>query len=155
MKRAKYAHNRPHAPRPLNKDLTYFTFSQGTTQTDTTFHVAVAPCTVTGLRLTFALVNNAANLNILKYAVLRLRENLPFPTLASTSLVNFIMPESEVMLQGVISCGNAVGDTPGYDTTYHTKSMRKLMEGDRVVLVTDANAATIIVEGTMQFFLKF
>ncbi len=145
------------ASRPIDKSLIVLNEQIGTAQTDITLLTADAPCTIMGLRWKLNYSGTINGFSEVYWAIYRLKETYTAPTLSTTSNTSFLEPEQEVLTWGVSMVADTDGGVgPGisYDKG-SSKTMRKLMKGDRLVLSLITDAQSPEMAGIVQFFCKF
>jgi len=122
------------------------------------------PGTFTGLKwsLCFLAVNstNAQNVSApvpIGWAIIRLRQGVAISGINLADHENFYTPEQDVLACGTIS--TVSGSTNPVLVEGQTKTMRKLMAGDRVVFKIAAGLGAVantnaVVNGIIQYFYK-
>ena len=145
--------------RPIDKTITTInSVTLTSTQTDMTLATASGPCTVRGLRWDFNLMGSADSAEAIYWAIYRLKEGYAVPAIDTTGLNQMIEPEQEVLVWGVAQLlDNNAGTGPAIQKDKgETKSMRKLMSGDRLVLsFKTLSANNSVVRGGVQFFCLY
>ena len=146
------------ARRPIDKNLVNIVLSSTTSQAATTLITAVFPCTITGLRWMITYRNlNATSSTTHKWVIIRLKQAVIATTIATSDGSTLYEPEQEVITWGSIDLtdNDLAGGTSTFTFSGETKSMRKLMGGDRIQFVTLSTDATgAAVRGAVQFFCK-
>lgn len=145
------------AKRPIDKALINVTQTVTSSQTSTTLTTATFPCTLTGLRWSCSLSGNATAGTAVYWAIIRLQDGLAASTLATSDGSDLYTPEQEVLAFGVAQLADSDGGTGSatYNFDGSTKTMRKLMGGDSIRLITlSTTAAGAALRGTVQFFCK-
>jgi len=135
--------------RPIDKSLIYVAKSSVTAQVSTDLVTATFPCTITGLR--WNIENKSASSTAI-WAIILVKDGNSANTMAFSDGATMYEPEQNVLAWGVISVGTDNGGEPAQIGT--TKSMRKLMGGDKLVFITAAVAGTADITGGIQFFCK-
>ncbi len=144
----------PHTKRPTDKKIIAIALTGLTgTQQSTDLITATFPCTIQGIRwsLTWEQAGGTAAA-VFNGAIIILRDGLTLPTLATTDGATFYSPEQDciVFFTGIIDNNT---QTKYYSGT--TKSMRKIMGGDKIVFITTGAATnTTDCRGAIQFFCK-
>ncbi len=128
-----------------------------TTQLTTDLITATFPCTITGLRWEFTVLNLSSTGNpTFRWAIVRLKDGVTISTTSITDAADFYTPEQEVLTFGI----GTVSDTDGTvgPRSVHfsgsTKSMRKLMGGDKLVFLAICDVASVQMIGIVQFFCR-
>ncbi len=123
------------------------------TQVSTVLVTATFPCTIVGLRWTFTFIQGAGTGNCSwRWAIVLLKDGETIGTTSITDGADLYTPEQNVMTFGLgLIDNNVVNQVSVGDT----KSMRKLMGGDRLVFVlTGVATNTVSCRGAVQFFCK-
>ena len=147
-----FAHKRPvdKAIIVVNKDTT------DTTAKNTTLVTATFPCTMVGLRWDLAFFADAGTaITEVRWAIVLVRDGLSVPTSSRTDGDTFMDPEQNVIVHGFTQL--APGDSNQGPRVFagETKSMRKLMGGDRLFFtMTGLATDTAACRGLIQFFCK-
>lgn len=114
------------------------------------------PCTITGLRwnLSSIIANNVND--VVTWAIVHVREGEVTNTMNLTDAGSFYNPEQNVLCYGIRHMhGNTAGGGMSGQWEGATKTMRKVMAGDRLVLCVRGYAAgNKIFQGIVQFFCK-
>lgn len=162
-KRARTSNSFVYAPprtfagkRPIDKALIAISKSVTDTQSETVLATATFPCTVTGLRWSIGSSNGyVTGANPLYWAIVLVKDGESAQNIAVSDASSFYQPEQNVLVWG---CSHHGQKTDGYPVLVNdqgsSKTMRKLMGGDKLVLVLLSGAATISVRGCVQFFCK-
>lgn len=141
--------------RPIDKKIISVLKSNvSTTQEETVLLTATFPCTITGLRWSLGQTQDGGTgQNKIDWAIVITRDGVSADTLTSADGDDFYTPEENVLVfgQGMISGSNQCNHWDGT-----TKTMRKLMGGDKIAFEVRGNSATNTaqVEGMIQFFCK-
>lgn len=139
------------ARRPIDKQLKFVEkVSLNATQQETTLFTITFPCTLTGLRWSLG-STNTTGAGSYGWALVIVRDGATPKALALADGASFYQPEQDVLAYGA---GISV-TTEGELEQGNTKTMRKLMGGDKLFFVAKGTAgATTNMTGTIQFFLK-
>lgn len=123
------------------------------TQVSTTLLTVTFPCTVTGLRWSIDFLQDAGTGNaFISWAVVIARDGVTAGTLASSDAASLFDPEQNMLAFG---CGAIDNNTDTVHSEGTTKSMRKLMGGDKLLFLAKGVATnTIAIRGIVQFFCK-
>lgn len=146
--------------RPIDKKIvTVNKLVVGSAQQATTLISATFPCTITGLRWSVAAENlvgtNGVNVG---WAIVQSKENLNVNNVTVPGDgVDFYTPEQEVLAWGVSKL-NAENASNGKSIALwdgSTKTMRKLQNGDALVMIVRTDTAVSVnFTGVVQFFCK-
>ncbi len=142
--------------RPVDKLLINVIHSAlDSTQQTTTLVTATFPCTVVGLRWDLSVIT-AAGTNPASYgwAIVIVRDGITVSGISFTDGGTFFSPEQDVL---AFAHGINPQDNQGTGRHYNgsTKTMRKLMGGDKLMFLSKGQATeTSNVTGTIQFFCK-
>jgi len=144
------------AKRPIDKSLVYVAKTNlGGSQVTTDLLTATFPCTVTGLRWSLGAIADAGSAETsANWAIVVVRDGLSADTLSLTDGASFYNPEQNVLAFGTGALGP---HDSGYSYQFvgETKTMRKLMGGDKLVFVALGQATnTVTIKGCVQFFCK-
>lgn len=145
--------------RPIDKSIVAIdhNYVAANAQTQTVLITATFPCTITGLRWELDTDNGGATNAVVAWAIVLLRENVTVDTLAFSDGTSLYNPEQNVLAWG-ISRPTVSGSTAGPRVIHDegtTKTMRKLMVGDRLVFISKPSAVwTGDLDGAIQFFCK-
>ena len=141
--------------RPIDKKL--ISIDKGTlntTQVSTDLLTATFPCTITGLRWSLAIIQDGgAGSCKADWAIVVAREGIAPDTLVSSDGSTTYNPEQDVLTFGSVlfrdNQNSVIADGS-------TKTMRKLMGGDKLVFIARGSSAvdTIGINGIIQFFCK-
>lgn len=147
--------------RPIDKQLVNVKIAaQSNIQTNIILITATYPGTITGIRWSLAFNNIiGGNSNYGTWMIVRSRDGLTPSTIGFTSAASAYTPEQEVIAYGkwnVQDTDIATNNGPSVQIVEGTtKSMRKLMGGDRIYFVCNGEVAgSTIVTGVIQFFSK-
>lgn len=148
------------AKRPIDKKLINVG-SAGLTNAEVAVDIYPAasfPGTITGLRWEIAFMRNtgAGVVSSYRWAIIVVPAGTAVNTMSMTSASSLYDPEQMVLAFG---CGTTPATAQAGAANIHTgstKSMRKLKAGDKLTFIAlaDNAAATIIFNGTIQFFYK-
>ncbi len=140
--------------RPVDKQLTSI-FKDGVdgTQVATTLVTVTFPCTIVGLRWDIVAAQDAGTgLATGSWAIVVLRDGVTQPTIALSDASQFYNPEQDVMSFGQWAIDN---NTHTVQNIGSTKTMRKMMGGDKLVFIAVGVATnTSAIRGVIQFFCK-
>ncbi len=141
--------------RPIDKGLINISQSLSTTQVQTVLITSTFPCTITGLRWILTSLNDNAIPNLVRWAIVIVRDGLSASTLTSADGTTLYAPEQDVMAFGVMQMGGT-GNNTGLvqHDEGNTKSMRKLMLGDKILFITKSATSTGDIDGCVQLFCK-
>lgn len=156
--------------RPIGKNLKSATIAYSyATQLNLDLYTCTYPATITGLRWTIGVRNNGATAAQGLWIIYRLKEGQgAFGISVNASIGNLTTPEQEVLATGLLVTSDSNvsgqgGTGPCTDKVMgETKSMRKLMGGDKIVFsflgthnASSGNQpATGVVSVLVQFFDK-
>lgn len=131
-------------------------FSQGVGQTNTTLFIATFPCTITGVRWDISFLSTSAVDKALFWAIVIVKDGNTPGVMGSSTGVDLYAPEQNVMTHGTGFLVSDAADNGGmiYHNQSSTKTMRKLMGGDTLRIVTNVTAGTATVFGSVQYFCK-
>lgn len=154
--------------RPIDKQIINVTTAAfGQTQAITTIRPgATFPGTITGIRWRLQLQTNAVAANadtvLVTWVLVRLRDGVVASTISQTNASTMYAPE-----QDVIVCGTIGGKLPldsiapeGWNQSWFdegtTKTMRKLQNGDQIVLIYKSSNTPVnhFLAGFFEFFYK-
>lgn len=123
------------------------------TQQSTVLSTTTFPCTITGLRWDITALQDAGTgVCSGMWAIVVVRDGLSANTISFTDAGTVYEPEQDVLAFGTWAVDNNT-DTQRISGT--TKSMRKLMGGDQLVLIAKGVATnTTTIFGAVQFFCK-
>ncbi len=145
------------AKRPVDKILINVLHNNiDATQVTTVLVTATFPCTVTGLRWDLTLQQFAGvAFGTYAWVIAIVRDGLTIPTLAISDGSTLYKPEQDVLAFGHgMGALAALGMLSKYNGS--TKTMRKMMGGDRIIFILVGEATnTASCEGCIQFFCKF
>lgn len=148
----------PRAPkRPIDKSLVVINKTVGTSQLETTLETATFPCTITGLRWDLMSHSTLTTGNVvINWAIIIVKDGNSANTMATSDASSLYQPEQNVLAYGCGIFPDAdAGQGPiGRTWTGNTKTMRKLMAGDKLALIALATGASAPLYGAVQFFCK-
>ncbi len=140
--------------RPIDKALIVITKDGiDATQVQTILFTATFPCTMVGLRWELSAVQ-AAGTGFCKgvWAIIIARQGITVNNMVQTDGSTLFAPEQDVITWGSWGIDNNVETTVRIGDT---KSMRKLMGGDRLIFIMKGIATqTTSMFGVVQFFCK-
>lgn len=157
MKRARMSYQ-VSQKRPIDKSLIVINKSAvDSTQVSTDLVTATFPCTITGLRWNLTPISaSAAGDAIVQWAIILVKDGNSANTMASSDGSTLYEPEQNVLSWGMSALSET--DEAGHQNyTFEgdTKTMRKLMGGDKLVLIVrGATGTTFDFSGCVQFFCK-
>ncbi len=142
------------ARRPIDKNLV--AISKGgvdATDNTTVLITATFPCTIVGMRWDFTTFQAAGTgTAVAHWAIVLQKDGATLGTLAISDAAAFYEPEQECLSFGVSCIDNNVESVRFNGST---KTMRKLMGGDRLVFIVKGTATdTTSLRGVIQFFCK-
>lgn len=147
-----------HTKRPIAKELVCISKTAvSTSQVQTDLVTTTFPNTITGLRWSIGFANNATVDSSFRWAIVVIRDGLQADTMGASDAASFYNPESNVLAFGVHHLASSAATGPGpatMNTEGDTKTMRKLQGGDKLAFIVKASAASVDVEGIVQFFQK-
>ncbi len=126
------------------------------TQVQTTIVTATFPNTVTGLRwdLSFS-QDGGTGLCEIVWAIVLAKEGNVADTMIKTNGVQFYEPEQNCLVFGTERIRDGVTQGQTKKTSGMTKTMRKMMLGDRIIFIIQGVATnTGSVQGVIQLFQK-
>lgn len=152
--------------RPKDKQIIGLSIGNGFATVNTfnqVLYTATFPATVTGVRWELSYGNTGHPFQNINWAIVILRQGVNIGALSAAQNVTLYSPEQNVIAWGIVSFTGGIDDDaaavsgkPVGEDMGSTKSMRKLMAGDRLVFVnslaTNGDAA-IRLQGAIQFFL--
>lgn len=157
-KRGRIHNNRKgHAPRPIDKQIKGVVQTCTTSQTSTSLMDVTFPCTVVGIRWDFAFRNVVASAPDVRWAIIVVRDGNSPNTLGGGDGADLYTPEQDVFAWGYwhAADGDAGGGPETVNITGHTKSMRKLMGGDSLMMIAKCSVVNgMSLIGAVQFFCK-
>ncbi len=123
------------------------------TQQSTILLTVTFPCTIQGLRWSLAVIQDAGTGNCeFHWAIVVLRDGLTLPVMSVGDGATLYQPEQDVLVYGVGVIDNNVSSYPFNGST---KTMRKLMGGDRLIFIAKGVATNFSrMRGVVQFFCK-
>ena len=150
------------AKRPIDKALTAISLDDITaTQKSTVLLAPVSACTALGIRWSLFVQGDAGTVGVphdFRWAIIRLADGFTANTINGTDAGSFYDPEQDVLAFGVGTSFTSATANVGHDTpTWNgsTKSMRKLLVGDRIIFICKGEATnTVKVRGVIQLFCK-
>ncbi len=126
------------------------------TQVTTDLFTATFPCTVVGLRWDLHSVDATAGaVSEIDWAIVILREGITASTISTSDGGNMYIPEQNVLAWGTMARTNDLEGSFKWEGA--TKTMRKLMGGDKLTIAIRNNHASdahTTVYGAVQFFCK-
>ena len=126
-------------------------------QASTDLVTATFPCTVVGLRWSFTAQDAGNSDNGIFWAIVILRDGETADTLTTSDAGTLYNPEQNVLTWGVSSvlAQNTTTGPAQVRWDGDTKTMRKLMGGDKLVFIAITTAAANVnLRGCVQFFCK-
>jgi len=142
--------------RPIDKSLVVVSQTLNTTQQSTDLVTATFPCTVTGIRWdgTASAASTAGVRGF--WALVLVKDGNSANTMAVSDGSTLYEPEQNVLAFGHFQCYDTdAGTGPGgVHIMGSTKTMRKLMGGDKLSLITIASATGGPFNMGVQFFCK-
>lgn len=124
------------------------------TQVTTTLFTITNPATMEGLRWSLSAAQDAGTATTtLDWAIVVVRSGTTVSTAARSDGGTYYAPEGNLLTFGVaVNTGNDIGHET-WDST--TKTKRKMMTGDQLMLIATGQATnTWQLSGIIQFFLK-
>ena len=142
--------------RPVDKLLINVLQDVSTTQLSTVLTTATFSCTVVGLRWQFGTRNQSTSDVSSFWAIILVKDGETINTMATSDGSTLFNPEQNVLVWGNASYLSQTTTTgpAGFNFQGDTKTMRKLMGGDRLVFIAISTAASVLYTGTVQFFCK-
>lgn len=142
--------------RPIDKSLINVAHDLNTTQQSTVLTTATFPCTITGIRWALSLLGDASGPTTVRWAIVLVKDGNSANTMASSDGSTLYEPEQNVLAFGVKQLQDLdQGAGPGaISWEGSTKTMRKLMGGDQLVLITIVSTTRGDLSGVVQFFCK-
>lgn len=144
------------AKRPIDKALVVVNQSTTGTQQKTDLLTTTFPCTVTGLRWSLTAFGSATGEQLLYWAVVIIRDGLSASTIATSDGASLYDPEQNVLAFGVVRLADRDAGAGPICANFEgsTKSMRKMMGGDKLSFISITDGNTINVDGCVQYFCK-
>lgn len=147
-----------HAKRPVDKELIYVKLDNASTVSDTSELItATFPGTITGLRWEAEILNGSDAHAEYGWAIVHVQDGNAPKALTNTDEASFYQPEQNVLAFGTGALGKyGQGDARAV-ISGHTKTMRKLKQGDQMFLVLKnfvGGVGSIYFRGIVQFFNK-
>ena len=142
--------------RPIDKSLVVVNQSLSTTQQSTLLFSVTFPCTVVGLRWVLDGTTSTAGNNTFFWAIVLVRDGNTANTMLVADTNTLYEPEQNALAwgHGAPRDVDAGGGPAAVHVEGQTKTMRKLMIGDRIFMIQIAEAAVGNFEGAVQFFCK-
>lgn len=140
------------ARRPIDKKIfAHLDQALDATQTNTTMLTVTFPCTITGLRWDMSAVPDAGTgVAMIRWAIVVVHDGNAAATMGQSG--DFYTPEQDVLAFGT---GQTTGGVDEIHWNGATKTMRKLMGGDLLVLCQVGVATnTLQTMSLVQFFCK-
>ncbi len=140
--------------RPIDKAIVFINKNAiDATQVSTVLFTATFPCTVVGLRWNINASQDAGTAFCAgAWCIIIAREGITVNTIARTDGATLFAPEQDVLTWGQWGIDN---NTQTKDDIGSTKTMRKLMGGDRLIWIGKGVATeTTHINGVVQFFCK-
>ena len=133
------------ARRPIDKSLVIVnkTAVDGT-QVATTLLTATFPCTVTGIRWSMGAIADAGTaISQVRWAIVLVKDGLSASTMASSDGASLYDPEQNVLAFGYAALNDAAqGSAMPFQG--ETKTMRKLMGGDKLQFIVASEATNTV-----------
>ncbi len=152
------------APRPITKSLLFFYDQISGAQSEKTLTLATFPCTLTGLRWDLSTPlssTDTTTFHYMNWAIVIVKQGNDandLLTAEQTEPAILYEPEQNVLATGMMTPGLAGSSNTGGTFRGSTKTMRKLQQGDRIVIIFRLGGGTDLNElqfgGTIQFFCK-
>jgi len=141
--------------RPIDKILVNVSQSTDATQVSTTLLTATFPCTVVGLRWDLTVLTDAGTgRGVYSWVIVIVRDGVTASQMSHTDGATIYAPEQDVMAFGK-GVNQITGLTDGHQYNGSTKTMRKLMGGDKLQFLAKGEATdTQSFVGGIQFFCK-
>ncbi len=142
------------AKRPTDKNLVAIELTAiDGTQQNTTMTTVTFPCTIVGIRWNLTVAQGGGSGAAENYWCINvLRDGGTQKNMSTSNGATFFAPESDCLVYGVSMIDNHA-DTKIFEGS--TKTMRKMMGGDKLILSTVGEATnTTVVRGVIQFFCK-
>ncbi len=142
------------AKRPTDKNLVSILLSGvDGTQQNTTMTTVTFPCTIVGIRWMLAVGQfGGSGLSENYWCINVLRDGGTQKAISTSNGSTFFAPESDCLVYGTSLIDNHA-DTKIFEGS--TKTMRKMMGGDKLIFSTVGEATnTTVVRGVIQFFCK-
>lgn len=143
--------------RPVDKKLITVGQALTASQINNTIYTATFPGTVTGLRWDIAISSentDGATSQKCYWVIARVKDGIAAGNMSvSPAGSNLYTPEQEVLAFGVHNLGINTGDNSDR-LSGSTKTMRKLMGGDKLVFSILGGNTNMVCEGVIQFFIK-
>lgn len=146
--------------RPIDKSIVFFNHANAADATQNQTPIAgpaTFPCTITGLRWNIDVETDSLTEVFMIWAIVILREGVAADTISFSGGASIYQPEQNVLAWGY--CNLPPTTSSGGPEVRHfegtTKTMRKLMMGDQIVVITKPSAVhTGNVGGVIQSFCK-
>ena len=163
-KRRRTFAGRGHAPRPIDKQLTFINLNDvNATAQRTVLFSAPTACTILGIRWSLMFEGDAGSVgehHDYRWIIVVVKDGDGNENnMSTTDASDFYTPEQNVLAFGVgtdnSSATSATGMQGPITQTGKTKSMRKFLVGDRLLFAVEGIATeTIRVRGVIQTFCK-
>lgn len=142
--------------RPIDKGLVCINQSLSSTQQSTDLVQATFPCTATGIRWDGDFASDATSAVFGYWAIVIVRDGNAASTLSDTDGASLYEPEQDVLAYGHFHCADFDSGAGSIQShiSGNTKSMRKLMGGDKLVFIQKSSAAVGNFHGCVQVFCK-
>ncbi len=142
--------------RPIDKGLVVVSSAVSSTQQETVLITATFPCTATGLRWDMSFYGDTTGANNGFWCIAIVRDGNAAATISLTDGAQLYQPEQDVLAFGSFHFSDLDGGTGSaqQDISGSTKSMRKLMGGDKLVFVHKSTNIRGTVSGCVQIFCK-
>jgi len=144
------------AKRPIDKNLVVVNQAVTSTQQQTDLITATFPATVTGLRWSLSALGSAVSASMVSWAIVLVKDGVSASTISQSDGAQMYQPEQNVLAFGVFYLADSDAGTGPTVNSWEgsTKTMRKLMGGDKIAFIAKANANTVPLDGVVQFFTK-
>ncbi len=144
-----------HTSRPVDKQMIIVKKTLAAAQLNSTLFTATFPCTIVGLRWNISIQSAHDASDNIVWCVQIVKEGVTTPTLATSDAATFVTPEANVMTYGVHELGDVANGQMEITDEGHTKSMRKMQGGDKLIFSAKcAQAGNVALLGVVQFFCK-
>lgn len=147
--------------RSVDKQLVNYsvTLSAGTTNKSALFPTSggvTFPCTISGVRVVGTVYNASGNTPAVHFwAIQVIREGETNPNVSFTNLGSALTPEEDIIIwgKGITSFNSTTGWAffRHYEVSGTTK--RKLMIGDKLMMVANSSGANAIIDLAVMFFI--
>lgn len=144
------------AKRPVDKLLKAVALAPAASQVSSTLVTATYPCTIQGIRWTFSASNTTSTVSQLYWAIVLVKDGDDAGAIGISNAADFYTPEQNVLAYGNLFLSNSTSANGQFEHWEgHTKTMRKLMGGDQIMVVALSSAGTTInFDGVVQLFCK-